>query len=95
MGVGRFLQRHRAGGHFVQSIVDRAGFSHVRKRNVNGDVAVRAKSRFAIRSRQLRCARISQNAATANQLHVVLADETLQRGAIRRFGINVEIFSTV
>src|SRR6202011_5657301 len=49
--VRRRLQRHRAGGDFVQSIVDRIRFSHVGKRNIDGDVAVWSECRLAVRWR--------------------------------------------
>ena len=37
------LERHGARSDFVETIIDRACFVDVRKRNEDGDVAVRAK----------------------------------------------------
>src|SRR5205823_1899322 len=93
MRIGRFLQRHGAGGHFVKPIVDRIRFGHVGEWYVNRDVAARAESRLTIRWWQRGVARISQNAAAADQLDVVFADETIERAPVSRFGVNVEISS--
>src|SRR5256714_15301179 len=71
MRIGRLGQRHCAGSHFVEAIVDRAIFSYVGKRNINRDVSIWPESRLTIRGWQRGVPRISQHSAAADKLHVV------------------------
>src|SRR5206468_580756 len=52
-GVGTLLKSHRAGGDFVQAIINCTWLVHVRERNVNRDSAISARGRVAVGGWQL------------------------------------------
>jgi hypothetical protein len=76
-GVGTLLKRHRAGGDFVQAVINRTGLAHIGQWHVNRDRAVAASRHLAVRGRQLGDAGICQGHASADYLLGVFAGKAL------------------
>lgn len=94
-GISPLLKRHRRCRYLVQPVIDRVGLRYHGLGDENRNVAIRAERGCAIGGCKRRIPRISHGYAAADKNGGVLTHEALQSGAIKGFGVNVKILTSV